>query len=397
MKRLPIACLLLIVFGLLSMPSLRAQEKVDWCRLRCDEVFSPEYDMPKCERFKLEFKIVDGKSQETRIFIKECQEEFAEWGNKVARREQMRDEAFEADKSLCLEWCKKVSGLRKGEAFSFNNRELWQVLEDLNTCTFDALYEMELSLFPMTINCRGMAFVPAGKFLMGCNESHGTVRDREKPVHLVYLDAFFVDKHEVTVAAYRRCVEARVCSKPQSHGTLKYYNWDSENRDNHPVNGVDWFQSSTYCRWAKKRLCTEGEWEKAARGTDGRRFPWGSDEPNSRYTYIDSGMDEGEGERPWPVLSYTWPVCYRPSGNSPYGLCDMAGNVWEWVADWYDEGYYSSSPELNPKGPDKGKLRVIRGGRFYRIGFFLGSCRRSFFETEDLFPYLGFRCCKSVR
>jgi len=388
---------LLVALVVLVPDKVLAQLSVeDWCRARCNEVLNPEFDMPACKRFTTEYAVEDGKSVEKKVFIKECQEEFAEWGNRVARRQNIQD-AFEGDKEGCVTWCKRVAKLRDGEPFSFNNVELWQILDDINLCSFGALFEMELSLFPMTINCRGMAFVPAGKFMMGCNEGQEKARKREIPMHLVYLDAYFIDKHEVTVAAYRKCVEGKVCSKPLNRNHLRYYNWGYDSRDNHPINGVDWRQADDYCGWTGKRLCSEAEWEKAARGTDGRKYPWGNDEPTARYTIIDSGLVDGEEKRPWPVLTYTWPVCSRPAGNSPYGLCDMAGNVWEWVADWYNEDYYRSGPGVNPKGPESGKLRSIRGGRFYRVGFFLSSCRRSFFESEDLFPYLGFRCCKSVQ
>jgi formylglycine-generating enzyme required for sulfatase activity len=191
-----------------------------------------------------------------------------------------------------------------------------------------------------------MVFVPAGEFQMGSTDADRDGRDEEKPAHAVTLDAFWIDKTEVTNGQYRKCVEAGTCEEPSC--------WDNGdlNATDQPVVCVTWDDAQAYAVWAGGRLPTEAEWEKAARGTDGRLYPWGSNVPDcQRANY------KGCVERTVSVGSH-------PDGASPYGALDMAGNVWEWVADWYDETYYSSAPTHNPQGPDSGERRVIRGGSF---------------------------------
>ena len=188
-----------------------------------------------------------------------------------------------------------------------------------------------------------MVFVPAGEFGMGCNEKvDNQCRADEKPYHKVYLNAFYIDKYEVTNDAYKKCVGAGICSANQKFKGFA----DSQQ----PVVGVDWNQASTYCSWAGKRLPTEAEWEKAARGTDGRTYPWGEGTDCAKANYGPCNQEKTKS-----VGSY-------PFGASPYGAMDMAGNVWEWVADWYDENYYQNSPNRNPTGPGSGQYRVLRGG-----------------------------------
>jgi formylglycine-generating enzyme required for sulfatase activity len=196
-------------------------------------------------------------------------------------------------------------------------------------------------------------------------------------VHTVYLDAFYIDRTEVTNAQYRACVEAGACSQPHDTG---WYN--DPNRAEHPVVYVDWNQANAYCRWAGKRLPTEAEWEKAARGTDGRTYPWGNSDPDcNKANYGDCVGDKTA------VGSY-------PAGASPYGALGMAGNVCEWVADWYDLGYYSQSPTRNPPGPDSGEERGLRGGSWV---FLPGLCRnavRGWAAPDDQHDVVGFRCAR---
>lgn len=232
----------------------------------------------------------------------------------------------------------------------------------------------------------GMVLIPAGEFMMGCAPGDGDCANDEKPYHRVYLDAYYIDKHEVTVVEYKKCVDAGACKRP---GTGKYCNWDVSGRENHPVNCVDWNQADAYCSWAGKRLPTEAEWEKAARGTDGRIYPWGNERASCKYAVMDErGYGCGRGS--------TWPVCSKPEGNSPYGLCDMAGNVLEWVNDLFDENYYSSSTSRNPSGPSSG-YRLLRGGswRGNNPKYFRASNRYWDFPVSRL-AVNGFRCVRQV-
>jgi len=187
-----------------------------------------------------------------------------------------------------------------------------------------------------------MVYVSAGEFLMGSEKL--MAKRNEGPEHTVYLDAFYIDKYEVTNAQYRKCGEAGACNTPSD---TTYY--DNADYAQHPVVYVNWYQAEAYCQWASKRLPTEAEWEKAARGTDGRTYPWGEGIDCDHAQYSQCG-------------GRTVPVGSKPKGASPYGALDMAGNVWEWVADWYDSDYYSQSPGRNPLGPDSGESRVMRGG-----------------------------------
>jgi formylglycine-generating enzyme required for sulfatase activity len=191
-----------------------------------------------------------------------------------------------------------------------------------------------------------MVFVPAGQFQMGSTDTDPDGGDEEKPAHGVTLDAFWVDKTEVTNEQYRQCVEAGACEEPSC--------WDNGdlNAADHPVVCVTWDDAQAYAEWAGGRLPTEAEWEKAARGTDGRLYPWGGNAPDCQDANCKGCM--GRTSR---AGSY-------PDGASPYGALDMAGNVWEWVSDWYEETYYSDAPPQNPQGPDSGERRVVRGGSF---------------------------------
>jgi formylglycine-generating enzyme required for sulfatase activity len=184
-----------------------------------------------------------------------------------------------------------------------------------------------------------MVLVPAGEFTMGSNEYVD-----EKPPHRVHLDAFHIDKYETTNALYERFMRATNRAAPGLWSNASF------NIPSQPVVGMSWNDADAYCRWAGKRLPTEAEWEKAARGTDGRKYPWGEQWDASRVNSTES------------KLGKTAPVGSYASGVSPYGVHDMAGNAWEWVADWYNKDYYQRSPDRNPKGPDSGERRVLRGG-----------------------------------
>jgi formylglycine-generating enzyme required for sulfatase activity len=225
-----------------------------------------------------------------------------------------------------------------------------------------------------------MQFVSAGDFKMGSDDAY----DNEKPQHTVYLDAFWMDKFEVTNALYKKCVSDGVCTEPSNKSSFTrnpYYD-DSKYAD-YPVIYVTWDQARTYCEWAGKRLPTEAEWEKAARGTNGRIYPWGNIFDGTKLNSWDLNPPPGD----------TTQIGAYPSGASPYGIMDLAGNVWEWVADWYAS--YSSGTQRNPTGPSSGQYRVLRGGAW---GGYSSGTRAAFRlnVTPSYFFYVvGFRCARS--
>lgn len=201
-----------------------------------------------------------------------------------------------------------------------------------------------------------MVLVPEGPFPMGVPMGARDGGRDEHPNHTVYLDAFYIDRYEVTNGRYLEFIRTTGHRKPQHPDRPNRNLWQAgmmpESVSDRPVINVDWSDADAYCTWAGKRLPTEAEWEKAARGTDDRRFPWGNVEPTDKHLNF---SQQWIGERTlMPVGSY-------PAGQSPYGVHDMAGNVFEWVADWYDSHYYEHSPEKNPMGPATGDRKVVRG------------------------------------
>ena len=195
-----------------------------------------------------------------------------------------------------------------------------------------------------------MIIIRAGEFTMG---SDGSKRVNEQPAHRVYLSSYDIGKYEVTVGQYRKFCAASGRQMPKA----PYWGW----KNDHPMVNVSWDDANAYCTWAGGRLPTEAEWEKAARGTDGRTFPWGStwDVNKCANAAVKNGclLDS-----PASVGSY-------PADTSPYGCMDMAGNVWEWCADWYGESYYKIAPSRDPKGPSTGICHVLRGGSWFSHSF----------------------------
>lgn len=237
-----------------------------------------------------------------------------------------------------------------------------------------------------------MVYVPDGEFLMGSEDSDAF--SDEAPEHQVWLDAFWIYQTEVTNEQYRQCVEDGACELPGN--TTNYQN---PFYANHPVGFVSWFNADAYCQWAGGQMPTEAEWEKAARGTYGRKYPWGNEPVTGHKAnycdvncqdHIRADTDHNDG------YAITSPVGSFPDGASPYGALDMAGNVWEWVADWHSRFYYNRSPYENPTGPFSGDGRVVRGGSFSSLQRFLRGSFRSYASPDGWGDSLGFRCLHRI-
>jgi len=218
---------------------------------------------------------------------------------------------------------------------------------------------------------------------MGCHPEADKNCELDEPVdRTVILPSFWMDRTEVTVAEYARCVKAKACKAPRKGS---YCNWNKKGRARHPVNCVTWTQAYDYCQWAGKRLPTEAEWEKAARGCDGRIYPWGDESATCKQAVMEDG--DGCGRKG------TRPVCSRPSGNSPYGLCDMGGNVWEWIAEWYTvEKTDVAWPFKNPVEEPSGKYKILRGGCWANDKSSLRTAARYGLPPHYDLNGLGFRC-----
>jgi formylglycine-generating enzyme required for sulfatase activity len=238
-----------------------------------------------------------------------------------------------------------------------------------------------------------LVYVPAGEFEMGSNEGE----DNEKPIHTVYLDAFWIDQTEVTNAMYAQCVQAGECNIPSSTKSYTHESYyGNPEFDNYPLIRISWDDAVAYCEWAGRRLPTEAEWEKAARGEDGRIYPWGDEwdvRTTPRLNFSDkndpTGASDTVADDGYADIA---PAGNYPDGASPYGVYDMAGNVWELVADWYSETYYQNSPSSNPLGPDSGSKRVLRGGSWGSDDESVRSAIRDWIDPDDEDDYFGFRC-----
>lgn len=246
-----------------------------------------------------------------------------------------------------------------------------------------------------------LVYVPAGEFLMGATEEDLMADWHEKPQQALYLDAFWIYKYEVsnkqfaafiTDSGYQTTAEKVGWSLVVGEGAIKKIPgayWASpkgpdditEQLDDYPVVQVSWFDAVAYCEWMKCRLPTEAEWEKAARGSDGRTYPWGEEQPDcSLANYIE-------------CVGGTSPINSNPDGLSPYGVINMAGNVYEWVADYYRNNYYSvRNSKKNPSGPANGEFRIIRGGSWNNYEQDLRTSDRHAKSPELMFNSLGFRC-----
>lgn len=222
-----------------------------------------------------------------------------------------------------------------------------------------------LGIGSMIVGKDGMTlvYVLEGEFLMGSADTDHLAQDIEKPQHTVFLDAYWIDQTEVTNKQFRDCIAAGACEERPFTSFWDSYLNDTE-FDDYPAIYVSWDNAQAYCAWAGRRLPTEAEWEKAARGTDGRIYPWGDEEPNDDLLTF-----AGVFETPLAVKSH-------PNGVSPYGAYDMAGNVWESVSDFFAYDYYSNSPSTNPLGPDSGNRHTVRGGGYHNGNQYVRSAYR---------------------
>lgn len=232
-----------------------------------------------------------------------------------------------------------------------------------------------------------MVFIPEGQYLRGRSHSNpdallkwypNPLKD-DTPARQIRIGPFYLDEAEVTNHRYAAFV-AKTGRKPP-------YQWLAgkvpPGKENAPVVNVTWDDAAAFCRWEGKRLPTEAEWERAARGMgEGRIYPWGDRTPTAR----DARFDTLDGPSP---------VCGFP--RNYFGLCDMAGNVWEWTSDWYGRDVYATSAEVDPKGPAEGMYRVIRGGSWFDQAKFLSCAYRSWARPAEKSPTIGFRCAKSLR
>jgi formylglycine-generating enzyme required for sulfatase activity len=247
-----------------------------------------------------------------------------------------------------------------------------------------------------------MVLVPEGEFIMGSENGDAD----ESPAHEVYLNSFYIDIYEVTNAAYKSCLMEGVCTLPEKTSSFTRPDYfENSQYDNYPVININWNQANTYCEWRGGSLPTEAQWEKSARGVDGRIFPWGNNFDHTRVNFCDkncsldwANKDSDDGfEDTAPVGSYE-------SGKSPYGIYDLAGNVSEWVNDWYDETYYQISPYANPVGPEVGQMtfsgpiKVKRGGSWTSVDDTLTVFFRDWYYPDffDVYDNFGFRCAKDV-
>jgi eukaryotic-like serine/threonine-protein kinase len=228
-----------------------------------------------------------------------------------------------------------------------------------------------------------LVYVPEGEFLMGSADTDRLAQDIEKPQHTVFLDAYWIDQTEVTNKQFRDCIVAGACEERPFTNFWESYLNDAE-FDDYPTIYVSWDNAQAYCTWAGRRLPTEAEWEKAARGTDGRIYPWGDEGPNDDLLTF-----AGVFDTPLAVKSH-------PGGVSPYGVYDMAGNVWEPVSDWFDYEYYSNSPLTNPTGPDSGNRHTVRGGGFRNGDQYVRSAYRLRPYSNQAFNDGGVRCALSA-
>ncbi len=235
------------------------------------------------------------------------------------------------------------------------------------------------------VSNREMVLFPAGEFEMGSPK--GTGKKNEYPKHKVYLNAFYLDKFEVTFADF----EAYLATHLKKYPTITGWVDRKARADmiNKPIFGLQWKRCRNYCEWREKRMPTEAEWERAARGTENRIYPWGNEPPDKTRAnfgnccFVQKGKVHNE-------------VGHYKKGNTAEGISDLGGNVAEWVSDWYDKKYYKKAPYKNPKGPKKGKYHVIRGGAWNSLPMYLRSSSRYGDSDGKDYYGIGCRCAKDA-
>ena len=230
-----------------------------------------------------------------------------------------------------------------------------------------------------------MVYFSAGEFEMGSPK--GTGKKNEYPKHKVYLDAYYLDKFEVTFADF----EAYLAAHSKKYPTITGWVGRKARTDmiNKPIFGLQWKRCRNYCEWREKRMPTEAEWERAAGGIENRTYPWGNEPPDKTRANFGNCCFVQKGKVHNEVGDYK-------KGNTPEGISDLGGNVAEWVSDWYDKKYYKKAPYKNPKGPKKGKYHVIRGGAWNSLPMYLRSSSR--YGDSDAKDYygIGCRCAKDA-
>jgi formylglycine-generating enzyme required for sulfatase activity len=276
-----------------------------------------------------------------------------------------------------------------------SSQDFTSTLTPFSTSTFLILPSTPMISYPIAtqqvneteiIDSQGvsMELVPAGSFSMGYGNTDIADQDTgETTVHTVNISAFYMDKYEVINAFYKACVDSGNCQPPVNTSA-----YDNQSFADYPVVYVNWDMANAYCSWRNARLPTEAEWEKAARGTDGRIYPWGNNSPDSTRANFNN---QGGAIR---VGNYE-------NGKSPYGIYDMAGNVWEWVSDWFQTNYYATlsnnvSDPQGPDSPDNDTGRVIRGGAWFNTGKSIRSTLRNYIDPSLAHPFVGFRCARSA-
>ena len=226
-----------------------------------------------------------------------------------------------------------------------------------------------------------LTFIPSGEFIMGTTYED-TSTHPDSPEHIINQSGFWIYRGEVTNAMYEHCVLADACTPPKAD----VY---SKERD-HPIVNVDWYQAQAYCSWVDGHLPTESQWEKTARGTEGNMFPWGASEPICELLNFNNCV--GEVLPSGTFWSMTTPIRHYLAGASYYDALDMAGNVSEWVQDWWQVNYYAESPNIDPPGPTEGEFKVVRGSNFGSPGELVPSTLRTSSQPDEYRPDLGFRC-----